>query len=88
MADAAEQLTMLLEMLGRMGIEVREVPLGGSGGGLCTIHGSETMYIDLDADVATQVDRCVDAVAHHPATEQLYLPPAIRERIDRAKSSR
>ncbi len=83
--DLATQFDAMLEVFGRLGIPLRRERLGGAGGGLCTIRGRRVLFIDVDADLATQVDRCADALAALPETEDIYLAPTLRERIARAR---
>ena len=82
--DLATQLDEMLEVFGRLGIPLRREQLGGAGGGLCTLRGQRVVFLDLDADLATQVERCTDALAALPEAEDIYLAPALRERIARA----
>ena len=80
-----QQLDAALTMLARLGIEVREAHLGGQSGGLCMIRGRRVVFVDLDADAATQLERYVAALADLPELDQIYIPPALREPIERAK---
>ena len=79
----SRQLQELLDLLVRFGVEIRETPMGGSGGGLCTIRGGRVFFLDVSADEATQMERALEAVAESPEAEQVYLPPAVRERLPR-----
>ena len=82
------QFDKLLEVFERLGIEVRWERLGGgSGGGLCRVRGQQVLFIDLDADAATRMEQCLAALINLPEAESLYLPPALRERIDRIRGS-
>jgi hypothetical protein len=80
--DAAAQLDAIVETFERLGIEVRKEQLGGGGGGLCRLRDRRVLFIDLDADAATQLDRSVAALAKVPEVDALYLSPELRERID------
>jgi hypothetical protein len=79
------QLDMLLELLGRLGIPVRREPLGGGGGGLCTVRGQRVLFVDTSADEVTQTECCMRALALVPEADVIYLPPALREAIERIK---
>lgn len=87
MMQPADQLEAAVQALLRLGVEVREVPLGGAGGGLCTVRGKQVVLIDVDADLATRLNRCLLALGSLPAAESAYLLPALREAIGRAQSS-
>ena len=73
--DAIEQLLDTLD------IDVRHEHLGGEGGGLCQLKGRRVMFVDLDADTATRLERCVAALRGLPEIDGLYLSPALRERL-------
>ncbi len=85
--DPPSQLDAVLELLERVGIPWRKERLGGAGGGLCTLRGERIVFIDLDADLATQVDHCVRALAAMPEVDSMYVIPALRERIDQARNA-
>lgn len=80
--DTVGQLDAILDLFERLGIDVRREQLGGAGGSLCRIHGKQIVFLDLDADVATQVDRCLDALSGIPGVDTVYIPPELRERLD------
>lgn len=85
MADFTAQLDEFIELCRRLGLEVRKEQLGGTGGGLCSVHGRRVLFIDLDADVATRLDRCLAALATVPEVDSIFITPALRERIDRLR---
>lgn len=83
--DGAGQLEAAIDLFGRFGVKVRREHLGGAGSCLCEIRGERVMYVDLDADLATQIDGSAAALAQIPEIETTYLPPELRERVDRAR---
>ncbi len=85
MMNPQTQLESLLDLLIRLGVEVRRERLGGSGGGLCRLRGRRVFFLDLDLDRAGQLEACVIAVAVFPEVETLYLTPALREQVDRVR---
>ena len=87
MTDPTTQLDATLSIFGRLGIPVRREKLGGSGGGLCVVRGERVLFVDVDADVGTQVDRCVAALAMIPEVDRVYLVPTLRERVDHLKKA-
>ncbi len=81
--DPTAQFEAVVEILGRVGVEIRHEHLGGGGGGLCQVHGRRVVFVDLDADVATRLGRCLVALAALPEYGTIYVPPALRESIER-----
>jgi hypothetical protein len=88
MEPAARNLARILELLEGFGVEVRAERLGGSGGGLCLLRGRHVFYLDLDADEVTREESAIRALAEMPQADATYLPPAIRERVEREKARR
>ena len=66
----------------RVGIDVREERLGGSGGGLCRLRGRQVMFLDLDTDTAERLERCIEGLAMLPTIDELYLAPELREKVE------
>ena len=73
----------IIALLQRAGVEVRETALGGRGGGLCEVGGKKILFIDLDADLATRLERSVQALAELPQLDSVFIPPVIRDLLDR-----
>ncbi len=85
--DAVSQLDSIVRLFAQLGVEVRQEHLGGGGGGLCRIRGRRVVFIDLDADAATQLDRCAEALAAIPETGEVYISPDLRERMERLRNA-
>ena len=85
--ETKAQLGMLIDLLERLGVTVRQARLDGSGGGLCVIRGQQVLFVDLDAEVASRVQCCLQALASLPSVDRVYVPPTLREAIDRARNS-
>ena len=81
--DATAQLDTIVRLFEQLGVEVRQERLGGSGGGLCRIRGRRVVFIDLDADAATRLDRSIEALAAVPEAAAVYVNQELRERMDR-----
>ena len=84
--DPFAQIDLIVDLLTRMDIEVRREKMGGEGGGLCQMRGRRVMFIDEDADAATRIDRCVTGLANLPEIESMFLPPDLRDQVDRARA--
>ena len=55
-----EQLLILLE---QNGFAIRNEPLGGSGGGPCTVKGQKIFFVDTQARSREMADACAKAVS-------------------------
>ncbi len=82
MAVTPGQFDEIIELLARLDISARKERLGGAGGGLCTMAGRQVLFVDLDADEATRLDRALDALASLSATDGLFLSPNLREELE------
>ena len=80
--DPADQLGEAMKLLSRLGIEIREEHLGGDSGGLCALRGRRVVFIDLDSDMASQLNQCLKALASLPELENVYVPPILRELLE------
>jgi hypothetical protein len=75
-------LEELLNLLESNGTVMRTEPLGGSGGGLCTIKGRRLFFVDsqaCSAEVAAQAARAVLKVAD---IDNIYIKPEVRQFIE------
>jgi DNA polymerase III delta prime subunit len=75
-------LEELLEILEANGVTIRNEPLGGSGGGLCTVKGKQIFFVDTDAPAAEVAALCAAAVAKIVDIEKVYLKPQVRQLIE------
>jgi hypothetical protein len=75
-------LDELLVLLEANGVTIRNEPLGGSGGGLCTIKGERIFFVDTQAASAVSAAMCAEAVSKVVDVEQVYIKPQIRQFIE------
>ena len=87
MDDPGAHLDAVIDVFSRLGVSVRRERLGGAGGGLCTISGKQVLFVDLDSDAATRLDQSILALSTVPGLDTVYVVPAVRERIERIRSS-
>ena len=80
--DLQRRMIALLELADRLGVEVRRTPLGGEGGGICTLKGRKVLFVDSSADLATQCQRTLTDFAQLPEIDSTYVVPELREEID------
>ncbi len=84
----ATQFDIILRLFEQLGVEVRQERLGGAGGGLCQLRGRRVVFVDLDADAATRIDRCIKALATVPEASSVFVNPNLREQIDMILASK
>ncbi len=75
-------LQELLALLETNGVTIRNEPLGGSGGGLCTIKGERIFFLDTQASSMTVAVMCAEAVLKVVDVEQIYIKPQVRQFIE------
>ncbi len=80
-----DRLNLLLEAVEGLGIELRREALGG-GGGLCTLRGRRVLFLDTLADPLTAYETTLAAVCTLTGLDDVHLPPALREDLDRARA--
>jgi hypothetical protein len=75
-------LEELLALLEANGVTIRNEPLGGSGGGLCTIKGEHIFFVDTQAASAEAATICAKAVSKLLDIETLYIRPQVRQFVE------
>jgi len=75
-------LDELLALLEANDVTVRNEPLGGSGGGLCSIKGQRIFFVDTQASSAVSAAMCAEAVSKVVDVEQIYVKPQVRQFIE------
>ncbi len=75
-------LEELLALLEANGVTIRREPLGGSGGGLCTVKGEQIFFVDTQAASAEMAAVCAEAVPKAVDIEKIYIRPEVRQFIE------
>ena len=75
-------LDELLALLEAKGVTIRNEPLGGSGGGFCTIKDQRIFFVDTQASSIVSAAICAEAVSKVVDVEQVYIKPLIRRFIE------
>ena len=75
-------LDELLTLLDANGVAIRSEPLGGSGGGLCTVKGRQTFFVDTQAAISDVATLCAEALPKVTDIEEIYIRPEIRQFIE------
>lgn len=86
--DAQAQLAALLELAGELGIAIRPAPAGMEwvdhpGGAMVRLKGSEVFFRNHDASAQDQIDALAAALATREELKDRYLPPELRELLER-----
>ena len=81
--DLDTKLSVLLTLAESLEIQIRRIPIGGRGGTLCAIRGQRVLFLDTEADRATQYDCVLRELAQIPEINSVYLRPEVREDLDR-----
>ncbi len=80
-------LEELLALLESNSVKIRTEPLGGSGGGLCTIKGESVFFTDTQAPSAEVAAICAQAVSKVVDIGNIYIKPEIRQFIENHTNS-
>ena len=72
----------LLALLEANEVAIRSEPLGGSGGGFCTIKGRRILFVDTQAPSIVTATICAEAIPKVVDVEQVYLKPQVRQFIE------
>ena len=72
----------LLALLEANSVTIRREPLGGTGGGLCTIKGESFFFVDTQAPSAEAAALCAQAVARVVDMEKVYIRPEVRQFVE------
>jgi hypothetical protein len=81
------RLEALLKVAEQLDVEIRAEPMGGDGGGMARLKGRRVLFVDTSADLATRYERTLAAVADLPNVEASFLPPQVREDIERHREA-
>ncbi|MBN2377020.1 MAG: hypothetical protein JXD22_11495 [Sedimentisphaerales bacterium] len=76
-------MTRLLDLAEQVELEVRQVALGGEGGGLCVLRGKNILFVDTMADAEEQIATTAQALAGLEKIDDMYVLPQIREILDK-----
>ena len=79
-------LEELIALLETNNVKIRNEPLGGSGGGLCSIKGEQIFFIDTQAPTADVAALCAEAVKRVVDIEKVFIKPQVRQFIENHSS--
>ena len=89
--DPYAQLASLLDLAEQLGLTVRLMPPSAEGehpgGALVRLRGREVLFLDAQAGVADRLAVVARALAGRAEVEDRFLPPELRELLDRYKDA-
>jgi hypothetical protein len=85
--DLGARLEALLSVAEQLEVEVRAEPMSGEGGGMCRLKGRRVLFVDTTADLATRYERTLAAMADLPELEGSFLPPQVRDDLERQREA-
>ena len=74
-------LEELLALLETNDVTIRSEPLGGEGGGLCTIKGKRVLFVDTQAPSIVTAAICAQSLPKVADIEQIFIKPQVRQFI-------
>ena len=75
-------LEELLALLEANDVMIRNEPLGGSGGGLCTMKGKRILFVDTEAPSIVTATICAEVLPKVTDIEQIFIRPQVRQFIE------
>ena len=75
-------LEELLGILEANGVVIRSEPMGGSGGGLCSVKGERIFFVDTQASSAEVAALCAEALCTVTDIDKVYIKPEVRQFIE------
>ena len=72
----------LLALLEANDVTVRNEPLGGSGGGLCTVKGKRILFVDTEAPSIVTATICAESLPKVADIERIFIKPQVRQFIE------
>jgi hypothetical protein len=81
-------LEEMLTLLEANNVTIRNEPLGGSGGGLCTVKGQLFFFVDTQVPSADLAAVCAEAVSKVVDVEKIYIRPEVRQFIENQTGSK
>ena len=82
-----EMLEQSVALAERIGYEIRQVWLGGSGGGACEIKGRKVIFLDLALGPADQLETVIEALRREPEALAQPIPFPLRAALAPRKSA-
>ena len=82
-----ELLQQALDLTGRLGYEIRQEWLDGSGSGGCLLNGKKVFFLDLALGPSDQLEGVIDTLRREPDAINLPVPQELRDLLRVRKSA-
>ena len=82
-----ELLEQGLDLIRRLGYQVRNEWLDGAAGGGCELAGRKVFFLDLALPAGDQLDQVLDTLRREPEALQLPMPHTLRELLQVRRSA-
>jgi hypothetical protein len=80
-----ELLEQALDLIARLGYQIRQESLAGCGSGGCEVKGRKLFFLDLDLGPDEQLEQALDTLRREPAVQQLPMSSALQELLKPGK---
>lgn len=81
--DEQALLEELIDLARRLGLEVRIIPLGGEGGGVCRLRDKRVLFVDALAATPERLERTAQGLAELSELADCYVLPEVREYLEK-----
>jgi hypothetical protein len=79
-----ELLDYLVDLARRMGYEIREEWLDGTGGGACELKGKRILFVDQSLPPSERIEQISHSLRGHVDLEKIYVLPEARLLLEEA----
>lgn len=86
--DIQARIDALVAVAKSAGLVVQKVPLTGDGGGFCVVKGERRLFVDTLADLRTQYEKTLEAVAELPESAAASLNTDLKAELERVRRRR
>jgi len=82
-----ELLEQAIDLARRLGYQIREEWLGGSGGGGCELKGKKILFLDLALGPEDQLEQIVETLRLEPQATGMPMAHQLRELLQHRQSA-
>lgn len=82
-----EVLELAIEVARKLGYQIRQEYLGGSGGGACEFGGKKWIFIDLALNAVEQIEQVIEALEADPNVDRVELPATMQRLLNKKRAA-